>query len=108
MTDAGCTVAPAVRHIDGTTRPQVVRRGESSLMQRILTAMEQAGIPPVLVNTSFNRQGQPIINTAEHALETFLVMDLDFLLLDEVLLSKRGHTKGSHTTFRTPPAPQFL
>ncbi len=88
MTEKGIALAPAVRHVDGTTRPQLVTHAEPALLYQILATMEAAGMPPVLVNTSFNRRGEPIVNSARHAVEVFLAMDLEFLLLGGVLLAK--------------------
>ena len=90
MTDEGSATAAAVRHVDGTTRPQAVRPEDPSLMGRILTAMEAAGMPPVLVNTSFNRRGEPVVNNGRHAVEAFLAMNLDFLILGDILVSRKG------------------
>lgn len=88
MTDEGAALAPAVRHVDGTTRPQLVDPAGPALLHRLLAAMQAAGLPPVLVNTSFNRRGEPIVNSTRHAVEAFLAMDLDFLLLGELLLTR--------------------
>jgi len=89
MTEKGTAIAPAVRHVDGTTRPQLVRHAENpALLYQVLAAMEADGMPPVLVNTSFNRRGEPIVNSARHAVEAFLAMDLEFLLLGGLLVTK--------------------
>ncbi|WP_283136191.1 carbamoyltransferase C-terminal domain-containing protein [Rhizohabitans arisaemae] len=98
-TGEGALVAPAVRHVDGTTRPQAIRGGESSPLVSILAAMERAGLPPVLVNTSFNRRGEPIVDGVRDALDAFLAMDLDFLLLGGLLVTKTP----AGVTDDTPP-----
>lgn len=88
MTEQGTALAPAVRHVDGTTRPQLVRHAEPTLLHQVLAALQAAGMPPVLVNTSFNRRGEPIVNSARHAVEAFLAMNLEFLLLGGLLVTK--------------------
>ncbi|MCA1674589.1 MAG: nodulation protein NodU, partial [Actinobacteria bacterium] len=95
MTEQGTALAPAVRHVDGTTRPQLVRPAESGLLHHVLAAMTAAGLPPVLVNTSFNRRGEPIVNDARHAIAAFLAMDLEFLLLGGLLVTKPARRDGA-------------
>jgi carbamoyltransferase len=87
VTAEGDAAAPAVVHVDGTTRPQIVD-GAAPATAAVLAALERAGAPPVLVNTSFNDRGQPIVNTAEEALETFRAMGLDFLVLEDRLVTR--------------------
>lgn len=88
MTETGREVAPAAVHIDGTCRPQVLRGGEAPLVEAVLTAMAQAGAPPVLLNTSFNDKGEPIVNTAAEAVAALRRMRLDFLAIDDALFVK--------------------
>jgi carbamoyltransferase len=54
----------------------------------VLAALERRGAPPVLVNTSFNDRGQPIVNSAREALESFHAMQLDFLVLEDRLVAR--------------------
>jgi carbamoyltransferase len=79
-------VMPAAIHVDGTTRPQVLRTGQAPLLEALLTSLGRAGLPPVLVNTSFNGRGQPIVNSAEHAVRSFQELKLDFLVLGDHLI----------------------
>ncbi|MCQ4081083.1 carbamoyltransferase [Streptomyces sp. RB6PN25] len=87
-TELGRSVAPGVVHIDGTTRPQVLQADEAPAVGAVLDALERQGVPPVLLNTSFNDKGQPIVNTAGDALAAFRSMDLDFLVLGDQLIRK--------------------
>lgn len=72
---------PAVVHVDGTARPQVIN-SENGLYYSILKEFrEQTGIP-ALVNTSFNMHEEPIVNSAEDAIRAFVDGQLDHLILE--------------------------
>ncbi|MFJ9850462.1 carbamoyltransferase C-terminal domain-containing protein [Streptomyces sp. NPDC101150] len=94
-TELGRRVAPGVVHIDGTTRPQVLHGDEAPAVGAALDCMERRGAPPVLLNTSFNDKGEPIVNTAADALAAFRSMDLDFLVLGDDLYRKPNRTGGT-------------
>lgn len=63
----------------------------------VLEHLRNAGAPPVLINTSFNRRGEPIVDTAEQALASARAIGLDFLVLDDRLVVLNGE-KTSGTT----------
>ncbi|GAA3438060.1 carbamoyltransferase C-terminal domain-containing protein [Kutzneria kofuensis] len=86
----GREVMPALVHVDGTTRPQVVSGGKAPILEGVLAAMEEAGVPPVLMNTSFNGPGEPIVDSAADAVRAFTRLGLDFLVLGEHVAAKRG------------------
>ncbi|MCK7622628.1 carbamoyltransferase [Streptomyces sp. RS10V-4] len=94
-TDLGRQVAPGVVHIDGTTRPQVLHGDEAPAVGAVLDTLARRGAPPVLLNTSFNDKGEPIVNTAADAVAAFRAMDLDFLVLGDDLYRKPGRTGGA-------------
>jgi carbamoyltransferase len=77
-----------VVHVDRTTRPQTVDAKNHPLFHAFLKRfLEKTGLPAVL-NTSFNRAGEPIVNTPEQALDVFFATGLDGLLLGPFLLDK--------------------
>ncbi len=79
---------PAVRHSDGTARIQTVSERDAPLYYRLIRAfMSRTGVP-VVVNTSFNTRGNPIVCTPEDALECFYTSPLDALAIGPYLLSK--------------------
>jgi carbamoyltransferase len=72
---------PAVVHVDGTARIQTVDDADEPLMAATLRAFERRTGVPVLVNTSFNTAGRPIVDTPHHALECFGSGPVDLLAL---------------------------
>jgi carbamoyltransferase len=74
---------PAVVHVDGTARPQTVRRSANPRFYDLLRAFEQLTGLPMLLNTSFNAAGEPIVCNPSDAVRSFLAMGLDALVLGE-------------------------
>jgi carbamoyltransferase len=79
---------PAVRHVDGTARIQTVAERDAPLFHRLIRSFERRTGVPVIVNTSFNTQGRPIVCTPEDALECFYTSPLDALAIGPYLLEK--------------------
>jgi carbamoyltransferase len=71
---------PAVVHVDGTARPQIVVEGRTPLYAGILRAFKRATGLPVLVNTSFNAHEEPIINRPDECLRALLGDRIDFVV----------------------------
>jgi carbamoyltransferase len=74
--------APAVIHIDGSARVQVVGNDGDRWLIDVLAAFKSLTGIAVLINTSFNRRGEPIVETPEDAIDVFLGIGLDALYLD--------------------------
>jgi len=81
---------PAVRHVDGTARVQTVNRAQNPLYYDLLKAFMQRTGVPVLVNTSFNTRGEPIVCTPRDAIECFFTSPLDALAIGPFLLVKEA------------------
>jgi len=81
---------PAVAHVDGTARLQTVVREERPEFHALLEAFGRETGVPVLVNTSFNIKGEPIVETPLDALLCFLGTDIDVLVLEDRIVEKRG------------------
>lgn len=64
--------APAIVHIDGSARPQIVDPAIDPKYHRLIEAFERRTGVPILMNTSFNRKGEPIVNSPRDAIEVFL------------------------------------
>jgi carbamoyltransferase len=81
---------PAVRHVDGTARIQTVNRAQHPLYYDLLKAFQRRTGVPVLVNTSFNTRGEPIVCTPRDAVECFWTSPLDALVIGPFLIEKTG------------------
>jgi carbamoyltransferase len=83
-------VIPAVTHVDHTARLQLVRRDTNPRYYRLIEAFAQRTGVPVLLNTSFNLKGEPIVNTPAEALQTFRQSGIDVLVLGDCVIEKPG------------------
>ena len=81
---------PAVTHVDGTARVQTVFEQHSPLYYKLIKRFGQATGVPVVLNTSFNLRGEPIVNTPENAFSTFSRSEMDCLVLGNFLIEKRN------------------
>lgn len=79
---------PAITHVDGTARVQTVVTGTNPAFERLLTAFHDRTGCPMLVNTSFNIRGEPIVGSPEDALRCFLKTDLDLLVIESFVVRK--------------------
>jgi carbamoyltransferase len=80
---------PAVTHVDYSARIQTVRRETNPLYWEIIEAFHQKTGCPVIVNTSFNVRGEPIVCTPEDSYRCFMRTEMDFLVLENFVLDKR-------------------
>jgi carbamoyltransferase len=80
---------PAVRHVDGTARVQTINREQNSPYYDLLQAFKAKTGVPVLINTSFNTRGEPIVCTPRDAVESYLTTPLDALAIGSFVLEKR-------------------
>jgi carbamoyltransferase len=79
---------PAVRHVDGTARIQTINRDQHPLYHDLVRAFAARTGVPVLVNTSFNTRGEPVVCTPRDAVESFWTSPLDALVIGPFLLEK--------------------
>jgi len=79
---------PAITHVDGTGRLQTVFREESPLYYGLIERFGQATGVPVVMNTSFNLKGEPIVTTPANAFNTFKKSEMDLLVLNQFLIEK--------------------
>jgi carbamoyltransferase len=80
---------PAVVHVDGTARPQLVDRQVNPRYYDLIKAFDGLSGVPVLLNTSFNVQ-EPIVCTPDDAVNTFLNTDVDYLVMENQLVVRPG------------------
>ena len=79
---------PAVVHIDGSCRVQTVNSHINERFYNLLIAVKAMSGIPVVLNTSFNVKGQPIVNSPQQALDCFQSTEIDCLVMDDYLLEK--------------------
>ena len=79
---------PAVSHLDYSARVQTVKKETNPIFYKILKEFEKISGFPILLNTSFNVNGEPIVNSPDDALNTFFNSGLDFLIMNDILISK--------------------
>jgi carbamoyltransferase len=79
---------PAVTHVDHSARVQTVSADRSPRFHAILEAFEKRTGCPILLNTSFNVRGEPMVNTPEHAYRCFMATGMDVLVVGNFLLQK--------------------
>jgi carbamoyltransferase len=79
---------PAVTHIDYTARIQTVNRDDNPLYHDLIEAFYRKSGCPVIINTSFNVRGEPIVCTPEEAWRCFMRTEMDYLVLGSFLLAK--------------------
>ena len=77
------TDIPAVTHVDGTARIQTVSRAHNPRYWALIDAFKALTGVPVVLNTSFNVQGEPIVCTPDDAVRCFLKTDLDYLVMGD-------------------------
>jgi carbamoyltransferase len=87
--DVARSTIPAVTHVDNSARIQTVSVATNPMMHRLLTEFEAQTGCPVVVNTSFNVRGEPIVCAPQDALRCFLATDIDCLAIGPYLLKKQ-------------------
>ena len=81
---------PSVTHVDGTARPQTVTKEHNGIYYDLVVEFEKITGVPVLINTSFNVRGEPIVCTPENAYRCFAKTGIDVLVMDRFVVRKNG------------------
>ncbi|MEM1125811.1 MAG: carbamoyltransferase [Bacteroidota bacterium] len=100
------SVLPAITHVDGTARIQTVHSETNPRYHRLLQAFEARTGVGMLINTSFNVRGEPIVCTPEDAYRCFMRTQMDVLVLEDHLLYK--HEQPATSAVEALPAPVAL
>jgi len=98
---------PAVTHVDYSARLQTIDEDRNPRFYRLLEAFERLTGCPVLVNTSFNVRGEPIVCTPEDAYRCFLATDMDALVLEDIMIVKDAVTQKAGLEGREAYLAQF-
>jgi carbamoyltransferase len=88
---------PSITHIDFSARVQTVHRETNERYYRLIEAFQKLTGIAVLVNTSFNVRGEPIVCSAEHAYRCFMRTEMDYLVLGDYLLAKKDQPEWNKT-----------
>lgn len=80
---------PAINHVDNTARVQTVSPENNPRYHKLLEALGASSGTPVVLNTSFNLRGEPIVCTPEDALSCFLRTDIDVLVINDFWVTKK-------------------
>ena len=86
------SIVPAITHVDYTARLQTVHKETNPLFYDLINQFYKITNCPILVNTSFNIRGQPIVCSPYEALECFLGTELDYLVIEDFMISKKDNT----------------
>jgi carbamoyltransferase len=89
------SVVPSITHVDFSARIQTVTPEANGRYYRLIKRFYDRTRCPMLVNTSFNIRGEPIVCTPEDALRCFLGTDMDALVLENTLLLKEEQTQAA-------------
>ena len=89
---------PAVTHVDYSARIQTVRRETNPLYWDIIDAFEKETGCPIIVNTSFNVRGEPIVCTPQDSYRCFMRTEMDFLVLETCVLDKKDQPAFAEST----------
>ena len=82
---------PAITHVNGSARVQTVSPKDNAEFHTLLKAVGETTGREMVLNTSFNVKGQPIVNTPQEAIDTFLKTGIEFLFLENTLVRRRSH-----------------
>jgi carbamoyltransferase len=80
---------PAITHVNGSARVQTVSAQDNAAFHQLLQAVGKKTGRQMVLNTSFNVKGQPIVNTPTEAIETFLGTGIDCLFIENHLVTSR-------------------
>ena len=80
---------PAVTHVDYSARIQTVSKKTNKCFYDLISKFKEKTGCPILINTSFNVRGEPIVNTPTDAFNCFMGTELDYLIIGNCILEKR-------------------
>jgi carbamoyltransferase len=89
-TELGQSSVQAVVHVDGSARIQTVDRQHNEAFWKLISAFARRTGVPVILNTSFNVRGEPIVCTPDDAIRCFLSTEIDLLALENYVVSKKA------------------
>ena len=94
------SLIPAVTHVDNSARVQTVSKTNNRIYYNLINLFYQQTGCPVLVNTSFNIRGEPIVCTPEDAFRCFMGTNLDILVCENFILYKEKQNQNLITNYK--------
>lgn len=85
---------PAITHLDGSARVQCVNKSIAPKYHKIIEYLKEFELPPVIINTSFNVRGEPIVCSPKDAIECFLKTEMDELFIGNYKIIKNDHNRN--------------
>ncbi|MBO9729954.1 MAG: carbamoyltransferase [Chitinophaga sp.] len=82
---------PAITHVDGSARLQTVHRERNERFYQLLEAFDRLTGCPILLNTSFNVKGEPIVCSPEDAIKCFILTDIDTLVIEDFIVDRASN-----------------
>ena len=89
----------AITHIDNTARIQAISKDEDPFLHALLLELKRINGFPIVLNTSFNVAGQPIVETPLDAINTFLTTDIDILVIGNFIIDKKTMSNNKKSCF---------
>ncbi len=87
---------PAVVHVDGSGRLQTVKRGQNPLYYNLIKEFEKLSDVPIVINTSFNVRGEPMVSSPEDAYRCMMGTEIDYMVMGHFLVSRDDNMKDAH------------
>ena len=91
---------PAVTHIDYSARVQTISRNQNKIFYDLISKFKERTGCPVLINTSFNVRGEPIVNSPTDAFNCFMGTQLDFLVIGNFILDKKKQNQNLINSYK--------
>ena len=94
------SLIPAVTHVDYSARLQTISKESNLLFYNLLSKFNERTNCPILINTSFNIRGEPIVCTPNNAIQCFMGTNLDCLIIENFIIEKKYQNKNINKNFR--------
>jgi carbamoyltransferase len=91
---------PAVTHVDYSARIQTVHKDTNPMYHNLISKFKELTGYPILVNTSFNVRGEPIVNSPEDAYRCFMGTQIDILVIGNYVFEKDSQKKPTNTDYK--------
>jgi carbamoyltransferase len=94
-------IIPSAIHVDGSGRLQTLERSQNPMYYKLIKEFERLSGVPILINTSFNIRGEPIVRTPEEAYRCMMGTGIDYLIIDRFLIARKNNPKDMWNARKT-------